>query len=271
MSPNIFFFSPPCPDSYRESQVLLTNRAIVLPALQDFFVSLRCGCKSNKFYHLAKIPLHFFLINMLQLDNVSTLIFDFGGVLLNLDRDNCIRSFSALGIDNTDRFLGNFGQQGVFLLFEKGLISEDKFRAELRDMAKKELMNDEIDAAWCSFLTGIPQEKIDLLLELRKKYRVLMLSNTNSIHIRFCRDNYFRENGRSMDDCFDKCYFSYEMHMAKPDEEIFETLLSDSGLKAEECLFFDDGKLNIETAKRLGFNTYLVKAQENLHTLFGIK
>ena len=208
---------------------------------------------------------------MLKLDNISTLIFDFGGVLVNLDKECCIRNFNALGVKNTDKFLGNFGQQGMFLDFEKGLISEDEFRAELRKMAKKDLKDDEIDKAWCSFLTGIPNEKIDLLIKLRKKFRVLMLSNTNSIHIRFCEEEYFSEKGRQMEDCFDKRYLSYEMQKVKPDKDIFEALLQDSGLRAEECLFLDDGKLNIEAADKLHFRTYLVKPHENLHPLFDIK
>ena len=215
-------------------------------------------------------PLFYYLciaykgITMEQSDTVTTLIFDFGGVLVNLDKERCISKFNASGINNTEKFLSNFGQQGIFLQFEKGLISEDEFRNELRKTTAKNLSDKDIDDAWCSFLTGIPNEKLDLLVALRQKYRVLMLSNTNSIHIRYCKENYFTREGRSMSDCFDKCYFSYEMHMAKPDAEIFEALLADSDLQAEECLFLDDGKLNIETAKSLHFKTRLVKAHEKL-------
>ena len=196
--------------------------------------------------------------------NITTLIFDFGGVIVNLDKERCIRNFTALGIENTEKFLGNFGQQGVFLQYEKGQITDDEFRAELRELTTKSLTNKEIDDAWCSFLTGIPTEKLDLLIELKKKYRVLMLSNTNNIHIQYCKEHYFSRNGHSIDDYFHKCYLSYEMQMAKPDAEIFEALLHDSGLKAEECLFLDDSKLNIETANQLGINTYLITPYSNL-------
>ena len=198
---------------------------------------------------------------------VSTIIFDFGGVIVNLDKERCIRKFNALGINDTEKFLGNFGQQGVFFLFEKGLISEDEFRNELRKMASRSLSDEEINDAWCSFLTGIPNEKLDLLVALRQKYRVLMLSNTNSLHIRYSQANYFNREGRSMSDCFDKCYLSNEMQMVKPDAEIFEALLADSGLKAEECLFLDDSKLNIETADSLHFKTRLINPHEDFRFL----
>ncbi len=208
---------------------------------------------------------------MIDLNHISTLIFDFGGVIVELDKDRCVDNFKALGVADTDKFLGNFAQKGFFLRFEKGFISEADFRSGIREMTSRMLTDEDIDRAWCSFIVNIPKEKIELLISLRKRYKVLMLSNTNSIHIRFCRERYFREAGWRLEDCFDKCYFSYEMHMAKPDEEIFKALLDDAGLLPEECLFLDDGEQNIETAKRLGINSYCLKESEDLCALLGYK
>jgi len=204
---------------------------------------------------------------MKHFKNITTLIFDFGGVLINLDRNRCIQSFKQLGVQNLENVLNNYAQSGFFEQLERGKINAKTFRDEIRNMTPNTLTDSQIDLAWCSFLLDIPTEKLDLLIELRKKYRVLLLSNTNSIHIQYSIDKSFSYKNRSMFDYFDKCYFSYEMGMAKPDAEIFEALLTDARLQAGECLLLDDGAKNIEQAHQLGIQTYLVKEKEDLSFL----
>lgn len=199
--------------------------------------------------------------------NITTLIFDFGGVLINLDRNLCIQNFKQLGVQNLEKVLNDYAQSGFFEQLERGKINAETFRDEIRGMTPNTLTDSQIDRAWCSFLRDIPTEKLDLLIELRKKYRVLLLSNTNSIHIQYSINRSFSYKNRSMFDYFDKCYLSYEMGMAKPDAEIFEALLSDAQLQAGECLLLDDGAKNIEQAHKLGIQTYLVKEKEDLSFL----
>jgi len=203
---------------------------------------------------------------MKHFKNITTLIFDFGGVLINLDKNLCIQNFKQLGVQNLEKVLNNYAQSGFFEQLERGKINAETFRDEIRKMTPDTLTDSQIDFAWCSFLQDIPTEKLDLLIELRKKYRILLLSNTNSIHIQYslARFNY---KDRSLCDYFDKCYLSYEMGMAKPDAMIFETLLTDACLQAEECLLLDDGAKNIEQAHKLGIQTYLVKEKEDLSFL----
>jgi putative hydrolase of the HAD superfamily len=203
---------------------------------------------------------------MKHFKNITTLIFDFGGVLINLDRNLCIQNFKQLGVQNLEKVLNDYAQSGFFEQLERGQINAEKFREEIRNMTSNPLTDSQIDLAWCSFLQDIPTEKLDLLIELRKKYRILLLSNTNSIHIQYSLDR-FTYKDRSLCDYFDKCYLSYEMGMAKPDAEIFEALLSDAQLKAGECLLLDDGAKNIEQAHKLGIQTYLVKEKEDLSFL----
>ena len=207
---------------------------------------------------------------MKQYNNISTLIFDLGGVIVDLDLAKCIQNFKDLGLENIEQYLSNFGQKDFFMQFEKGQIGIPAFRNEIRKLAGIELTDAQIDEAWCSFLTQIPVEKLHLLSELKKKYRLLMLSNTNPLHIQTAVAAEFRKTGKTMQDFFDKCYLSYEMGMVKPDVEIFEALLTDAQLKAEECLFLDDGKKNIDTAAALGIQTYWVKPNENLNFLLDI-
>ena len=207
---------------------------------------------------------------MKQYNNISTLIFDLGGVIVDLDLAKCIQNFKDLGLENIEQYLSNFGQKDFFMQFEKGQIGIPVFRDEIRKLAGIELTDAQIDKAWCSFLTQIPVEKLHLLSELKKKYRLLMLSNTNPLHIQTAVAAEFSKTGKTMQDFFDKCYLSYEMGMVKPDVEIFEALLADAQVKAEECLFLDDGKKNIDTAAALGIQTYWVKPNENLNFLLNI-
>ena len=207
---------------------------------------------------------------MKQYNNISTLIFDLGGVIVDLDLAKCIQNFKELGLENIEQYLSNFGQKDFFMRFEKGQIGIPAFRNEIRKHAGIELTDAQIDEAWCSFLTQIPVEKLHLLSELKKKYRLLMLSNTNPLHIQTAVAAEFSKTGKTMQDFFDKCYLSYEMGMVKPDVEIFKALLTDAQVKAEECLFLDDGKKNIDTAAALGIQTYWVKPNENLNFLLNI-
>jgi len=208
---------------------------------------------------------------MKQFKNITTLIFDFGGVLINLDLNRCIQKFKDLGVSNFENNLNNYGQKGIFLEFEKGLIDIPTFRDEIRKLAQKQLTDNEIDEAWCAFLCNIPDYKIELLLQLKKKFRLLLLSNTNPLHIEISAMDEFARFGQTMQSIFEKCYFSYEMKMVKPDAEIFEALLADAGVTAEECLFLDDGEKNILQAEKMGIQTYHVNVNEDLSFLLNEK
>jgi glucose-1-phosphatase len=204
---------------------------------------------------------------MKQFKNISTLIFDLGGVLINLDLPQCIQNFKELGLQNFEQHLSLFGQKGFFLQFEKGQISATEFREEIRKICPNPLTDAQIDAAWCSFLCDIPNQKLEMLLELKKKFRLLLLSNTNELHIEVSAAGEFAKINRKITDIFDKCYYSYAMGMAKPDTEIFETLLADAGVTAGECLFLDDGHKNTEQAAKIGIQSYLVDINEDLSFL----
>lgn len=201
----------------------------------------------------------------MDLTKVTTLVFDFGGVIINLDREACVRRYEELGVRNAGQLLDNYIQSGVFLQLERGEISNADFRNVIRSLSEKPMTDAQIDEALGYFLLDIPAAKLEKLLELRKKYRVLMLSNTNAIHFPMCAETRFTYNGHTLDDFFDKCYLSYEMHLCKPDPRIFQELLRQEGLQAAECLFLDDGRKNIEAAASLGFQTYWVENGEWLH------
>lgn len=199
---------------------------------------------------------------------IKNLILDFGGVLIDLDRQRCIDNFKELGLHNADELLCMFHQQGVFMKQEKGLITSAEFRNSIREMIGKDVSDQQIDTVWNSFLMDIPTYKLDLLLKLREKYVVYLLSNTNEIHWNWSCEHVFPYRGFRAENYFEKIYLSYEMKMMKPDAEIFEAVLSDAGIVAEETLFLDDSEANCETARTLGISTYTPKAGEDWGHLF---
>jgi putative hydrolase of the HAD superfamily len=205
---------------------------------------------------------------MIDFSTVKALFLDFGGVLINLDKQRCIENLHNItGCDFSD-MVSHYRQAGIFLQFEKGLATEQEFCAEIRKVSKYPVTDEQIRVAWASFLLDVPEGKKQLLLALHKQFKVFMLSNTNVIHVTDGMSRNFDTDGYSRHDYFDKCYFSNEIHLAKPEPAIFDYVLKDSGFLPEECLFLDDGEMNIEMASRMGFQTYLVKPYEDLVPLF---
>ncbi len=185
---------------------------------------------------------------------IKNLLFDLGGVIMNLDRDRCVRAFEALGMRDADEFLGVYGQKGAFLALERGDIDADEFRREIRPLFDREVTDEEIDSAFNQFLTGIPQERLRALRQLRKRYGVYLLSNTNPIMMNgFIAEQFRQEEGMEMKDYFDGVVASYVAKCYKPDREIFDYACEKCGIKPEETLFFDDSQANVDAARALGF------------------
>ena len=154
---------------------------------------------------------------------------------------------------------------------EKGLITPAEFRNGVREMIGKVVSDKQIDAAWNSFLVDIPTQKLDLLLKLREKYVVYLLSNTNQIHWEWTCAHLFPYRTFKVEDYFEKTYLSFEMKMAKPEPEIFKAIIEDAGIEPKETLFIDDSEMNCKTAQNLGISTYTAKAGEDWSPLFNLK
>lgn len=199
---------------------------------------------------------------------IKNLIIDFGGVLIDLDRQRCIERFKKLELPDVEVILDLYHQQDFFHKYEKGLISSADFRNVIREKIGKPVSDDQIDDAWNSFLVGIPDYKLDLLLRLRKDYVVYLLSNTNEIHWQWSCRNAFPYKTFRVEDYFEHIYLSYEMQMAKPDAEIFRKVLGDTGISPSETLFIDDSEANCKTAEALGISTYTPKAGEDWSHFF---
>ena len=199
---------------------------------------------------------------------IKNLIVDFGGVLIDLDRQRCLENFRKLGLPDVEHTLDLYHQQDFFQQYEKGLISSADFRNVIREKIGKDIDDARIDAAWNSFLVSIPTYKLDLLLALRKDYVVYLLSNTNEIHWKWSCEHAFHYKAFRVEDYFERIFLSYEMKMVKPDVAIFEKLLEETGIDPKETFFIDDSEANCMTARSLGISTYVPKAGEDWSHLF---
>ncbi len=199
---------------------------------------------------------------------IKNLIIDLGVVLINLEPQRCYDRFKAYGVKNIEQLAGASYKSGLFYELEKGTITPETFRKELCTLTGKQLTEEQINNAWNSFLSDIPTYKLDLLLHLREKYMVYLLSNTNAIHWEWIRKHCFEYKGFEAKDFFDEIYLSFEMHQVKPDKEIFQTVLADAGLNPEETFLIDDADANCRMAETLGIQTYAPKAREDWSHLF---
>ncbi len=189
---------------------------------------------------------------------IKNLLFDLGGVIMNIRRQNAVDALIKIGMKDADSFLGDYAQTGPFLKLEEGLISEEEFRSEIRKFIPNPVTDSEIDNAFCQFLLGIPEERLKALEKLHETYGIYMLSNTNPIMWNSRISEEFRKLGKDMNYYFDGIVTSFEAKSAKPDAKIFHAVVENLGIKPEETLFFDDSQANIDAASKLGFKTALV-------------
>lgn len=199
--------------------------------------------------------------SMVHLKGIKNIIFDFGGVLVDLNPQACLDAFAALGLPQVADYLTPYGHQGPFGQVENGDINLSEFRDSIRDLFHVSLTDEEIEAAWAAFLVHIPENKMRMVHELSKKYRVFLLSNTNPIHVRKLQE--FEKAGYPLKECFEKLYYSFEIGMSKPGKAIFEHVMQDAEIRPEETLLIDDGPANCQAAAELGMRTYQPKPLED--------
>ena len=199
---------------------------------------------------------------------IRNIVFDLGGVLVDLDFKAAINGLQEAGFANVKEQLLAFDRGGIFQKFEVGEITADEFRTAIRENSTVALTDEEVDGLWNAMLLEIPREKLELILHLRGKYMVYLLSNTNSIHWDYVCKNAFNYRGFRVEDYFEETFLSYEMHLAKPDKAIFEKVLSDANLLAEETLFIDDSEANCKAAQEVGIHAHHYHVGDDLSKIF---
>lgn len=205
--------------------------------------------------------------NISNIENARLVIFDLGNVIIDVDVKNTILAFTRLGVKDIDKILTNScAVDGVFLQLEKGIIDISHFCNEIRNLAKLTISDIDIINAMNAMIGTLDQKRVKFIEDLKKKYVVVLLSNTNEIHKKFFDS---MANGyKSLSDLFDGTWYSHEMHLSKPSSEIFEQVLKYHGFKASEAVFFDDSEANVEGARRIGITSFVVDKAHPIESYF---
>jgi putative hydrolase of the HAD superfamily len=197
--------------------------------------------------------------------NIKNIIFDLGGVLLNINPLLSLLELERISHINKDELLVKLANEKLFEKFDTGSLSPAQFRSALCRIINVDVADSEIDRIWNKLLLDFPAHRVNLLQNLRKNYRVFLLSNTNFIHYNhFTREFYENYNFR-MVDLFDKVFVSHEIGIHKPDAGIYAFVLENADIAASETLFIDDSSANIEAAILHGISGIQIKEFDVTH------
>ncbi len=202
---------------------------------------------------------------------VKNIIFDLGGVILNVDYDLSVKKFEELGLADFQELYAQSGQSKLFDDLEIGAIKGDEFIKKIKTKINRQVADEKIKAAWNAMILDYPIERLALLKRLKSKYNTFLLSNTNEIHEQYFIDilsSTTSEN--SLDPYFHKVYFSHKIGLRKPHPEVFNYILQENNLIAEETLFIDDSFQHIEAAKKLGINAVLLRKGQTIESDLGL-
>ncbi len=194
------------------------------------------------------------------MQGIKNIIFDLGGVLLNLDIPRTQQAFASMGAKDFQQYFGHGFADSFFKDYEIGKISDREFIDSLKTLTGISSSDETIISGWNAMLLDFPAERIELLRSLSSKYRVFLFSNTNALHLAAFRQTY-REafGGADLDDHFEKAYYSHLLGQRKPDRSSFEHIIKENGLIASETLFVDDALVNVEAAKEAGLQGFYLR------------
>jgi putative hydrolase of the HAD superfamily len=197
---------------------------------------------------------------------INTIIFDFGDVFINLDKNASLTALQQLGLHSWNDEIDMVNQQ-----FEKGKITEVQFMIEMKKLIPNASIDD-IRAAWNSVLLDFPLHRLEFLQKLSHKYRLFLLSNTDEIHIAKFEHRVGMTFAREFYQCFEKVYFSFEIGFRKPEPEAFSFILNKHELNPKRTLFVDDKKMNTDIAASLGMHVWNIQVgKEDVTDLFSQK
>ena len=209
---------------------------------------------------------------MLQnIGHIENIIFDLGGVILNIDPFKTVAEMKKLGLRNFDAVYAHLKQTHTLDNLEKGLISQRAFLDDIKAESDEPVSDEQVLKAWNALLIDFPRERIRLLEQLQKdrRFRTFLLSNTNAIHYQVYTRMLQEQHGiEGLEALFDRAYFSHEMHMRKPDAGIYARVLEENAMDPKKTLFIDDSKANIEAARALGIEGYHLEGHTSISDLF---
>ena len=200
--------------------------------------------------------------------NIETIIFDLGGVILDIDYNLTRIAFEKLGVAHFDQMYSQNTANQLFQQLEKGKISEENFYEELNSCTRLHLSPLEINGAWNAMLLSFREKSLEYLDEIKNKYRLFLLSNTNFIHMAAFKAMFHElKREKSFEEYFDKAFYSCEIGFRKPDAVCYECVLNEIETAPGKTLFIDDSADNIEAARKAGIQTILLAKGKNIEEL----
>ena len=199
--------------------------------------------------------------------NIDNIIFDLGNVILNIDYQNTIDAFEKIGVPDASIFYSKSSQLNIFNQLETGRISKQNFILEIQKFAPKASASQIINA-WNAILEDLPNERLEILKDIKDKFSIFLLSNTNTIHIEKIIDKLGKKKYEEFYNLFDKVYYSHEVKLRKPNADIFKLVIKENCLSIKNTLFIDDSIQHIESAKKIGLKTYHLDGNETLESIF---
>jgi glucose-1-phosphatase len=202
-------------------------------------------------------------------EGIKNIIFDLGGVILDLDVDKTYHQFAQLAGQPVAQLKSEASKASFFNEYERGSISDESFRKQLGGFLRSNVSDHQIDEAWNAMLGNLPLARVDLLKKISGKFRLFLLSNTNNIHLQcFTKIANHALGFSSWDDLFERTYYSHLIKMCKPDAVIYSHVLNENNLLAAETLFLDDNLSNLQGAVSIGINTFHVTHPDLLFSVF---
>ena len=202
-----------------------------------------------------------------QASNIKNILFDLGGVILDINVQATLKQFYELGFPAELMQFPNSMTTDLYFKYETGKLNTEQFRNQIRKAAGIEMTDRAFDEAWNAMLVHFPEERVALLKELSKRYKLYMLSNTSALHVKVFEKMYLDSAGESMHQVFAKIYYSHEIGWHKPDREAWEYVIKDSAINPEETLFLDDNIHNIKASQELGFQAIHIHERTSLMSL----
>ena len=237
--------------------------------MQPCTISLSCKGTKIKLSAASAEPVSCILIYLYvhNMKNIQNILFDLGGVLLNINYQRTENAFAALGIPNFHEQYHQFFANPLFSALETGQTDEADFFLQLSKQTGVTLTEQQITQAWNAMLLDWRTESIALLPQLAKQYRLFLLSNTNAIHHNAFQESYTKQFNQSFDLHFEAAYYSHLIQQRKPHDAAFQYVLNQHQLNAATTLFIDDSLPNIEAAAALGFQTIHLTEGMRIETL----
>lgn len=195
---------------------------------------------------------------------MEAIIFDLGGVILDIDIAKTNDAFRRLGLKEIDDYFGLGHAAGFFKDYENGIISDEDFVEKVRELLNHEVDQDQVKQAWNELLGEFPPERIQFLKSLKDRYRLFLFSNTNGIHQQQFARMYHESFGGLLDELFEKAYYSHTEGFRKPDAKGFLYILEQNNLEPGETYFVDDAWVNVEAANKLGIKGLHVKPGQTI-------